>query len=133
MTSERTQQEKDEATQQQVGVLQQYGLRWAVLAAWRDALQLRQVKVPADTDVVLETARMKIASGCFSVCDVGCDLTTVEGELTIADSSTDHNWVDFWIDLLARAMSSGEEVERVLKVPTVKFRYNNCGSNVCRC
>ena len=63
MTSERTQQEKDEATQQQVGVLQQYGLRWAVLAAWRDALQLRQVKVPADTDVVLETARMKIASG----------------------------------------------------------------------
>ncbi len=124
---------QDEAAQQEVAVLQQYGLRWAVLAAWRDALRLRQVRVPPETDVVLEGARIKIASGCFSVCDVGCDLATIEGALTTADGSTDHNWVDFWVDLLARAMSSREEIERVLRVPSIKFRYNNCGSKVCRC
>jgi hypothetical protein len=123
----------DAAVAQEVAVLRQYGLRWAVLAAWRDALKLRHVKVPPETDGVLESARIKIASGCFSVCEVGCDLSSVEGALTAADGSTDHNWVDFWLDLLAQAMSNSVDTERLMKVPSVKFRYNNCGSTACRC
>jgi len=83
--------------------------------------------------MLLESARIKIASGCFSVCDVGCDLSNNEAALTTVDGSTDHNWVDSWVDLLAHAMSSREETGRVLKVPSIKFRYNNCGSKVCRC
>ena len=133
MASEEELQKQDAAMQQDISILQQYGLRWAVLAAWRDALKLRLVRVPAETDMVLEGARIKIASGCFSVCEVGCDLSNIEGALTTADGSTDHNWVDFWVDLLAHAMSSREETERVLKIPSIKFRYNNCGSKVCRC
>jgi hypothetical protein len=133
MAAEENLQKQDAAMQLDVAILQQYGLRWAALAAWRDALKLRQVRVAAETDLLLDGARIKIASGCFSVCDVGCDLANIEAALTTADGSTDHNWVDFWVDLLAHSMSSREETERVLKVPSIRFRCNNCGSKVCRC
>jgi hypothetical protein len=125
-TSE-TQAVKDEA------VLKQYGLRWAVLAAWRDALNLRRVALPDEIDRLLEKARIKIASGCFSVCEVGCDLSQLEATLTSFDASSHHNWVDFWVDMLGHSMASEAETERILKVPAVKARYNNCGLSVCRC
>jgi hypothetical protein len=96
-------------------------------------LNLRHVRIPRETESTLETARIKIASGCFSACEVGCDLSTVEGALTTADSSTDHNWVEFWVDLLGQAMSDPNQTERLMKVPAIKFRYNNCGLSVCRC
>jgi hypothetical protein len=48
-------------------VLKQHGLLWAVLAGWRDSLQLRRVTLPDETDHLLENARIRIASGCFSV------------------------------------------------------------------
>ena len=118
---------------QDEALLKQYGLRWAVLAGWRDALNLRNVRLPPDFDPLLEKARVKIATGCFSVCAVGCDLSQLEGILISADSSTDHNWVDFWIDLLADSMKDKAETERILKVPAIKARYNNCGLSVCRC
>ncbi len=114
-------------------VLKQYGLRWAVLAGWRDALKLRDVALPADIDPLLENARLRIATGCFSVCDVGCELAQLEGILTSADASTDHNWVDFWVDLLANSMKDNADTERILKIPAIKARYNNCGLSVCRC
>jgi hypothetical protein len=122
-----------ERTVQDEALLKQYGLRWAVLAGWRDALNLRNVRLPPDFDQLLEKARVKIATGCFSVCAVGCDLSQLEGILISADSSTDHNWVDFWIDLLADSMKDKAETERILKVPAIKARYNNCGLSVCRC
>jgi hypothetical protein len=122
-----------ERTVQDEALLKQYGLRWAVLAGWRDALNLRNVRLPPDFDQLLEKARVKIATGCFSVCAVGCDLSQLEGVLISADSSTDHNWVDFWIDLLADSMKDKAATERILKVPAIKARYNNCGLSVCRC
>ena len=123
----------DERTVQEETVLRQFGMRWAVLAAWADALALRRVPLPSNLVHLLEGARMKTASGCFSVCEVGCDLSRIEAELTSADSSTDHNWVDFWLDLLSHAMAEGEEVERLLKVPAVKFHFQNCGIKGCAC
>lgn len=122
-----------ERTVQDEAVLKQYGLRWAVLAGWRDALKLRNVRLPSDFDQLLEKARVKIATGCFSVCDVGCDLSQLKGMLTSADASTDHNWMDFWLDLLADSMKDKAETERILKIPAIKARYNKCGLAVCRC
>jgi hypothetical protein len=114
-------------------VLAQYGLRWAVLAGWRDALQLRQVPLPTETDRLLESARVKLASGCFATCEVGCDLTQLEATLTALDASTQHNWVDFWVELLGRSMSDSAEIELILKIPAIKARYLNCGLKGCRC
>lgn len=114
-------------------VLKQYGLRWAVLAGWRDALQLRRVMLPAEFDRLLENARTKIATGCFSVCDVGCDLSELEAVLTSTDASSGHNWVDFWVDMLGCSMAHDAETERILKIPAVRARYTNCGLSICRC
>lgn len=114
-------------------VLKQFGLRWAVLAGWRDALKLRRVELPHEADRLLENARIKIASGCFSVCEVGCDLSELEAVLTATDASSGHNWVDFWVDMLGHSMANDAETERILKIPAVRARYNNCGLSVCRC
>jgi hypothetical protein len=114
-------------------VLKQFGLRWAVLAGWRDALQLRHVVLPREADRLLENARIKIASGCFSACEVGCDLSELEGVLTSTDASSGHNWVDFWVDMLGHSMADDAETERILKIPAVRARYNNCGLSICRC
>ena len=122
-----------EKAAQEESVLLQYGLRWSVLAGWRDAMHLRQVPLPVEVDRLLERARVKIASGCFSICEVGCDLTQLEAALTSIDASTDHNWVDFWVDLLGRSMSDTLEMERILKIPAIKARYVNCGLKGCRC
>ena len=114
-------------------VLKQFGLRWAVLAGWRDALQLRRVALRSDADRLLENARIKIASGCFSVCEVGCDLSELEAILTSTDASSGHNWVDFWVDMLGHSMADDAETERILKIPAIRVRYNNCGLSICRC
>ena len=114
-------------------VLKQFGLRWAVLAGWRDALQLRRVALPGNTDRLMENARTKIASGCFSACEVGCDLSELEAILTSTDASSGHNWVDFWVDMLGHSMADVAETERILKIPAVRARYNNCGLSICRC
>ena len=118
---------------QEEAVLKQFGLRWAVLAGWRDAVQLRRVTLPQSADRLLENARIKIASGCFSVCEVGCDLSELEATLTSVDASSGHNWVDFWVDMLGHSMSNEAETERILKIPAVRARYNNCGLSICRC
>jgi len=114
-------------------VLKQFGLRWAVMAGWRDALHLRHVTLPGEADRLLENARIKIASGCFSVCEVGCDLSELEAILTSTDASSGHNWVDFWVDMLGHSMADDAETERILKIPAVRARYSNCGLSVCRC
>jgi hypothetical protein len=127
------QRSEDERSVLEEAVLKQFGLRWAVLAGWRDALQLRRVALPNDADHLLENARIKIASGCFSVCEVGCDLSELEAMLTSTDASSGHNWVDFWVDMLGHSMAEDAETERILKIPAVRARYNNCGLSVCRC
>ncbi len=123
----------DEKMEQEEAILKQFGLRWAVMAGWRDALQLRHLELPVNADRLLENARIKIASGCFSVCDVGCDLSELEAILTSTDASSGHNWVDFWVDMLGHSMADDAETERILKIPAVRARYNNCGLSVCRC
>jgi hypothetical protein len=128
-----TQGNRDLRATQEEAVLKQYGLRWAVLAAWRDALQLRRVVLPDEADRLLERARIKIVSGCFSVCDVGCDLSQLEALLTSTDASSHHNWVDFWVDVAGHSMSSEVDTQAILKIPAIKARYNNCGLAVCRC
>ncbi len=107
-------------------VLEQYACRWAVLAAWYDDLQKRNIVLTPAVSENIDLARTKIASGCFSVCEVGCDLGKIEALLTSVDASSQHNTAENWIELLAKAMDNAAGVERVLKVPAVKFQYVNC-------
>jgi hypothetical protein len=117
---------QDLRTENDKRVLEQYACRWAVLAAWHDELRKRNINLKSDVPEQIDLARTKIASGCFSVCEVGCDLGKIEAHLTSADASSKHNTAESWIDLLAKAMENPAGTERVLNIPSVKFQYANC-------
>ncbi len=128
-------QEQIESAQQtqERAVVERYALRWAVLAAWRDALGARVGDVFDEADKALTRARIKIASGCFSACDIGCDLSSVEAALTSADASSGTSSVDFWLGLLSYSMSDATGAERLLNVPAVRFRFADCRVGGCAC
>jgi len=118
---------------QEINLLQQYALRYAVLAAWRDELGTRRVPVDPAVGQKLETARVRIASGCVSVCEMGCALGEIEGMLASADASSSKTAVDFWLEMLGRAMIGSTMVEQLLNLPSVKFHYSGCGLTGCAC
>lgn len=126
-----TAQGDDRRIKVEVSVLEQYGLRWAVLAAWCDELEHRGLAV--DLRRPIDSTRMKLASGIFSACEIGCDLGKIEAALTAADASSTPDSTSYWLDLLARAMVENVETEALLGNPAVKFRYLNCGFLPCRC
>lgn len=123
----------DEVVAVEAETLRRYGLRWAVLAAWHDALRLRQLAPPAETNRLLETTRIKLASGCFSVCEVGCGLGSLEGTLTSVDSSSEGDSTEYWIELLGQSMSGGLDTERVLRIPAVRTHFESSGIKGCHC
>jgi hypothetical protein len=117
----------------EVGVLRKMGLRWAVLAAWHEDLRSRGVSLGGDPVALLETSRLKISSGCFSTCDVGCDLSHLEGLLVSADASSTPNMVDTWVDLLGQCMADEIDVKALLKIPAIEVHYADCGLGPCHC
>lgn len=127
--------EQTESAQQtqERAVVERYALRWSVLAAWRDALEARVGDVFEDTDRALTRARIKIASGCFSACEIGCDLSSVEAALTSADASSRTSSVDFWLGLLSYSMADAAGAERLLNIPAVRFRFADCRVGGCAC
>lgn len=114
-------------------VLEGYGLRWAVLAAWADQLRGRGADVSPQVRRKQEEARVMISSGCFSSCEVGCILGDIEAALMTADGSTSDTRAGFWTELLAMAMSDRAGATQLLRFPAVKVHFSDCGAPVCRC
>jgi hypothetical protein len=119
----------------EAALLKKYAVRWAILAAWYDDLGHRKATVPERCASGLSESRIKIASGCFSACSVGCVLSEVEGDLVSADASIDESEANTWIDLLGKVMSeSDSDIEYVLGLAPVRFRLSECGlMGSCAC
>jgi hypothetical protein len=128
-----TQTVQNDRRKQEEGVLEKYALRWAVLAAWKTEIVKRGVSVPPDVMSDLATARVKISSGCFSPCEVGCDLRKIEGTLTAVDASSAGEQTDKWLGLLGRAMADKVEPDELLSVPAIRIQFNDCRSRGCAC
>ncbi len=126
-------EQRDARIHVEIEVLKRYGLRWAVLAAWTDELHGRGAMLPATLAGQLEAARVKISSGCFSSCEVGCDLSAIEATLVPADATGAQSNVSFWLELLGRAMEDDDGMERLLRLPAVRFHYAGCGFGRCAC
>jgi len=120
-------------TEAELSVLRKFALRWAVLAAWDDELGRAGLAPNADAGRKLESSRVKISSGCFSSCEVGCDLAAIESLLVSRDASRPDTRTGFWLDLLGQAMERSEDIERLLAIPAVRFQYAACGFGPCRC
>ena len=85
-------------------MLRRYGAKWAVLAAMTADMAKKGIAVPSEVFQSLKNARGKIESGCFSVCEVGCDLSQVEGPLFSQGYLLDQQDFQQWSELLAEAM-----------------------------
>ena len=117
---------------EEVLVLEKLALRWAVLAAWSEELDKRGVGVGGVVGPQLTDVRTKLATGTFSSCEVGCDLTAIEGILTAKDAESPAESVDFWLELLGETMAEEPATGELLRYPPVKFYYLNCGLG-CAC
>ncbi|MBZ5638119.1 MAG: hypothetical protein LAO51_05090 [Acidobacteriia bacterium] len=114
-------------------VLQRYGLRWAVLAAWYFEMAGRGAAFEPDFLKSLDLARTKIAAGTFSTCTIGCDLGGIEGTLVSTAATFDPPSVDAWLERLGQSMSNPESVQKLIDVPAVRSQYMKCGILPCDC
>lgn len=114
-------------------LLKKYGMKWAVLAALVIDLGRRGVRVAADINEQLKLTRMKILSGCFSPCEVGCTFGKLEGQLVAIGSSLGEDYLRPWFDLLGRAMEGKIDPGRISDIPALEPVANDCTLLACRC
>ncbi len=122
-----------QSSESEFTVLQRYGVRWAVLAAWHADLAGHGVALEADLLEKLEEARTRIATGCYSTCTIGCDLGWIEGTLVSRAATFDPATVDPWLEMLGRAMAEPEKVSELLGIPAIGAQYLKCGFRPCEC
>lgn len=114
-------------------LLKKFGTKWAVLTALGLDLARRGVRVPSDLTDELKLARMKIMSGCFSPCEVGCSLGKIEGQLVAVGSSLGPDYLRPWFDLLAQAMEGRIDPGRIAEIPALQPVANDCKFLPCQC
>ena len=122
-----------ERMKNEIEVLEKFGLRYSILAAWTEDLAKREAGIGVQVPRSLEIVRAKLGTGCFSSCEIGCDLGEIEGALVSADGESPAPSVDFWLGLLGEAMSDSPRIEEILRYAPVKFHYQNCGVLPCGC
>ncbi len=113
--------------------LRKFGMKWAVLAALVSDLRKRGIRVPPEVNEQIKLARMQIMSGCFAVCEVGCTLGKLEGQLVAIGSSAGEDYLRPWSDLLGRAMEGRLDPGRVSDIPALEPVVNECKLLACRC
>jgi hypothetical protein len=114
-------------------MLKRYGAKWAVLAAMTADMARRSIEMPRDVFEALKTARGKIESGCFSACEIGCDLAQVEGPLFSQGYLLDQQEFQQWSDLLAEAMQGKLDYEKIMSIPALSPIKNDCTFLRCGC
>jgi hypothetical protein len=114
-------------------MLKRYGAKWAVLAAMTADMARKSIEVPRSVFEALKNSRGKIESGCFSTCEVSCDLSLVEGPLFSQCHLLDPQEFQAWSDLLAEAMQGKLDYERILGIPALAPVKNDCLFLKCSC
>ena len=98
-----------------------------------DAMTQQGISVPREVFEALKTARSKIESGCFSTCEVSCDLSQAEGPLFSQGYLLDQQDFQQWSDLLAEAMQGKLDYERIMGIPALDPVKNDCRFLGCKC
>ena len=114
-------------------LLKKYGARWAVLAAIQVDLLKKRVSIPHNITKGLEAAHVKISSGCFSTCEADCSLSKLESSLIPLCTAFGEGYVDYWYDLLGRAMQGQITREEISDIPLLKPIESSCGFLDCVC
>ena len=114
-------------------ILKRYGAKWAVLTAMTTHMARKGIPLPQDVLEVLRNARGKIVSGCFSPCEVGCELAQAEGQVFSQCHLLEEQDFKDWSDLLGEAMQGKLDYQRILGIPAFDPIKNDCGFLGCSC
>lgn len=114
-------------------MLKRYGAKWAVLAAMTADMVRKGIEIPPAVFAALKTARSKIESGCFSVCEADCDLAQVEGPLFSQGYLLDPQDFQQWSDLLAEALQGKLDYQRIMDIPALAPVKSDCTFLRCSC
>ena len=114
-------------------ILKKYGARWSVLTAMRQDLIKRGVSLPAEVASELDLAAIKIKSGCYSPCEVGCSLAKVEALLVPVACSVGEDHVNHWLTLLGNAMQDGFDRGSIGGLPPLQPVESKCPMFPCNC
>ncbi len=114
-------------------LLKKYGLRWAVLTGLEVDLGRRGVLVPSWVNEELKLTRLRIMSGCFSPCEVGCSLGKVEGQLVAVGAAQGEDYLRSWFTLLGQAMQGLLDPQRVGEIPALEPVAGDCQFLACQC
>ena len=114
-------------------ILRRYGAKWAVLAAMTADMTKRRIEVPPAVFEALKTVRGKIESGCFSPCEVGCDLAVAESHLFSQGYLLEEKDFQQWSDLLGEAMQGKLDYQTMMGIPAFEPVKNDCRFLGCAC
>jgi len=126
-------QQVESQADQAFDLLKKLGAKWAVLAAMTAAMARKNVRVPYDAIELLKMVRIKIGSGCFSPCEVSCDLSKAEAQVFTQCDQLDAAEFEDWCRLLAEAMQGKLDYERITTVPALIPVRSDCEFLRCRC
>jgi len=114
-------------------MLRRFGAKWAVFTAMTANMIQKGIEVPHAVVEKLKTARSKIESGCFSPCEVGCELAEVECQLFSRCDRLDQQEFQDWCNLLAEAMQGKLDYQRIQGIPALSPVKNDCRFLNCGC
>lgn len=122
-------------TKQEVGyeVLTKYGSKWAILTALGMDLGKKGITLPHDIHATLEVSRIEITSGCYSTCEIDCNLNKVEGQMIALGSNLGEAYLDPWQDLLGKSMKGELDYDQIIQIPALKPVQTACCFMKCSC
>lgn len=110
------------------------GLGWklAVLASITEKILRNGHQLPQGIVDQLRLARAKLVSGCYSHCELECELNQLEAKLFPAMVELGSDEVDRGLDLLSKA-ASGEITEKSIDLASAQPIISDCTLNPCSC
>ena len=114
-------------------VLMKFGGKWAVLMSMSVAMARKGIALPPDLNDKLASSRMKIRSGCFSCCEIGCALAEVESRLSSQFHMLDEQEFMKWSELLGDAMQGKLNSARIIATPELAPLKNDSDFLKCTC
>ncbi len=124
---------REDATKVADDLLKKYGMKWAVLVAMRVDMVRKGIALPDEVDDAIESAGIKIRSGCFSTCEVGCSLSKLEAQLMSSGYSLGEDYFRQWFQLLGRAMNGEIDPRDIDEIPALQPVAQDCKFLGCRC
>lgn len=113
--------------------LRRLGMRWAVLLSLTYDLSEKKVELPSSINEKFRASRIVLESGCFSACDVCCWLDDIEQELASKATSLGKQYLENWLNLLAKAVKGQLTPEEVMGLPFIRPVVTDCEFLRCTC